>query len=396
MMCARFFKMEHEGNNRLVQILDRNFERFTNLYHRVLRSMLDAWRVVVVFGAIVIGLIAVMMAFPLMGVMAKAELAPAEDQSFMFYIGTGAPNTSIQQMSTYCGRRFQALSSIPEYENSFPVRGSGARLDQYQLGGIILKDYSLRTRGAPAIQKDLQQRANQIAGANIFWINPPSLPGSGGGYPVQLVIQTSAPFNELYEVSQAVLAKAQATGKFYVLDNSLKLDKPQATMVVDRDKVALLGITTMKDLGGALSSMLGGGYVNYFSIAGRSYKVIPQVLQQDRLNPDQVANYYVPTAAGGVVPASTVVSFTTKTVSESVTHFQRLNSATIQGVFGGTQGEALTMCARSPPRPCRRGTPSTMAVSRGSSPRSPAVSRHAELRHRHHLPGAGGTVRKLP
>ena len=93
------------------------------------------------------------------------------------------------------------------------------------------------------------------------------------------MIQTSAPFNELYEVSQAVLAKAQATGKFYVLDNSLKLDKPQATMVVDRDKVALLGIT-MKDLGGALSSMLGGGYVNYFSIAGRSYKVIPQVLQR--------------------------------------------------------------------------------------------------------------------
>jgi multidrug efflux pump len=111
-------------------------------------------------------------------------------------------------------------------------------------------------------------------------------------------------------------------------------------MVVDRDKVALLGIT-MKDLGAALSSMLGGGYVNYFSISGRSYKVIPQVLQQDRLNPEQVGNYYIPTESGGVVPASTVVSFKTQTVPESVTHFQRLNSATIQGVFGGTQGEAL-------------------------------------------------------
>jgi multidrug efflux pump len=342
MMCARFFKMEHGGSNRLVQLLDRNFERFTNLYHRLLRSMLDAWRVVVVFGAIVIGLIAVMMAFPLMGVMAKAELAPAEDQSFMFYIGTGAPNASIEQMATYQRQAFQVLSSIPEYENSFQFVGSGTGSANTGFGGIVLKDYSQRKRGAPAIQKDLQERANQIAGANIFWINPPSLPGSGGGYPVQLVIQTSAPFNELYEVSQAVLAKAQATGKFYVLDNSLKLDRPQATMTVDRDKVALLGIT-MKDLGSALSSMLGGGYVNYFSIAGRSYKVIPQVLQQDRLNPDQVANYYIPTAAGGVVPASTVVSIKTKTVPESVTHFQRLNSATIQGVFGGTQGEALAM-----------------------------------------------------
>ena len=341
MMCARFFKMEHEGN-RLVRMIDRNFERFTNLYHRVLRTMLDSWRVVVVFGGIVIALIAIMMAFPLMGVMAKSELAPAEDQSFMFYIGTGSPNASIEQMAGYQRQAFQALSSIPEYDNSFQFAGSGTGSSNTGFGGIILKDYSQRKRGAAAIQMDLQQRASQIAGANIFWINPPSLPGSGGGYPIQFVIQTSAPFNELYEVSQSVLQKAQASGKFYVLDNSLKLDKPQATMAVDRDKVALLGIT-MKDLGGALSSMLGGGYVNYFSIAGRSYKVIPQVLQQDRLNPDQVANYYIPTASGGVVPASTVVSFTTKTVPESVTHFQRLNSATIQGVFGGTQGEALGM-----------------------------------------------------
>ncbi len=135
-----------------------------------------------------------------------------------------------------------------------------------------------RTRNATVIQLDLQNRANQIAGANVFWINPPSLPGSNGGYPVEFVIQTAAPFNELYEVSEAVLAKAQATGKFWVIENSLKIDKPQTTVVVDRNKAALLGLT-MKDIGGALSSMLGGGYVNYFSIAGRSYKVIPQVLQ---------------------------------------------------------------------------------------------------------------------
>ena len=139
-------------------------------------------------------------------------------------------------------------------------------------------------------------------------INPPSLPGSNGGYPVQFVIQTSAPFANLYEVSQTVLAKAQATGKFWVLDDSLKIDKPQSTVEVDRDKVALLGLT-MKDLGAALSSMLGGGYVNYFSISGRSYKVIPQVLQVQRLNPEQLDNYYIRTANGGVVPASTVITF---------------------------------------------------------------------------------------
>ncbi|MBS0379321.1 MAG: efflux RND transporter permease subunit [Proteobacteria bacterium] len=340
MMCARFFKMEHGGTNRLVQMIDRNFERITGIYHRLLHPMLEAWRPVVVFGGVIVLLIVVMMAMPMMGVSAKSELAPAEDQSFMFYIATGPANASVQQMSVYQRQAFKALSAIPEYENSFQFVGQGTGTSNTGFGGIILKDYSKRSRGAPAIQQDLQQRANQIAGANVFWINPPSLPGSGGGYPVQFVIQSAAPFSELYEVSQAVLAKAQATGKFYVIENSLKIDKPQATMVVDRNKTALLGLT-MKDLGGALSSMLGGGYVNYFSISGRSYKVIPQVLQDERLNPDQVSNYYIRTASGSVVPASTVISFRTDTVPESISHFQRLNSATIQGVFGGTQGEAL-------------------------------------------------------
>jgi multidrug efflux pump len=340
MMCARYFKAEHDGGNRLVQMIDHNFERFTGLYHRILKVMLDSWPVLVAFGAIVIVLIAVMMELPLMGVTAKSELAPPEDQSFFFYIGTGAPNASIQQMAGYQHQAFQAMSAMPEYENSFQFAGNGTGSSNTGFGGIILKDYSQRSRSAKAIQLDVQQRANQIAGANVFFINPPSLPGSNGGYPVQFVIQSSAPFTELYEVSQAVLAKAQATGKFWVLDNSLKVDKPQSTMAVDRSKVALLGLT-MKDLGAALSSMLGGGYVNYFSIAGRSYKVIPQVLQDQRLNPEQVGNYYIRTASGAVVPASTVVSFKTETVPESINHFQRLNSAIIQGVFGGTQGEAL-------------------------------------------------------
>ncbi|MBV8062965.1 MAG: efflux RND transporter permease subunit, partial [Nevskia sp.] len=340
MMCARFFKMEHGGGNRLVQMIDRNFEWLNGAYRSVLRTMLDSWKAVVVFGFVILGLILVMYQFPMMGIQAKKELAPPEDQSFMFYIANGSPDASITQMAGYQHQQFQALSSIPEYENAFQFVGGGFATRNVGFGGIILKDYSQRTRGAKQIQQDLQGKASRIAGANVFWINPPSLPGSNGGYPVEMVIQSAAPFEQLYEVAQNMLVKAQATGKFWVIDNGLKIDKPQVTAVVDRNKVALLGLN-MKDVGAALSSMLGGGYVNYFSIAGRSYKVIPQVMQTQRLNPDQVGNYYIRTASGGVVPASTVISFKTETVPESISHFQQINSATLQGVFGGTQGEAL-------------------------------------------------------
>jgi multidrug efflux pump len=99
----------------------------------------------------------------------------------------------------------------------------------------------------------------------------------------------------------------------------------------------------MSDIGGALGAMLGGGYVNYFALDGRSYKVIPQVQQSSRLNTDQLLDYYVRAADGSSVPLSTVAKIVTKAIPQSLNHFQQLNSATIQGVAfpGVSQAEAL-------------------------------------------------------
>jgi multidrug efflux pump len=159
---------------------------------------------------------------------------------------------------------------------------------------------------------------------------------------VQFVIGTTDPFDQLNDVQQALMGKAMATGMFAFLDTDLKIDKPQATVEIDRDKAALLGLT-MRDIGSALGSMLGGGYINYFDISGRSYKVIPQVLQHDRLNAPRLLDYYITTASGATVPVSSVASITSRVVPESLNHFQQLNAATISAVpaSGVTLGEAL-------------------------------------------------------
>ncbi len=102
--------------------------------------------------------------------------------------------------------------------------------------------------------------------------------------------------------------------------------------------LATLGLTP-QDVGAALTSALGGGYVNYFSIAGRSYKVIPQVLQVDRLNPSQVLDYYLRAPDGSLLPASTIATQKNETVPEGVNHFQQLNSATIMGVYSPSVSE---------------------------------------------------------
>ncbi|MDB5987017.1 MAG: acriflavin resistance protein, partial [Nevskia sp.] len=181
-----------------------------------------------------------------------------------------------------------------------------------------------------------------IAGPVIYASQPPPLPTGTGGVntPVAFVIGTTEPFTNLDEVTQAVLAAAQKSGKFYYIDSDLKLDKPQITVKVDRDKVAALGMN-MQSVGSALGAMLGGGYVNYFSISGRSYKVIPQVQQSDRINAEQLRDYYIRTGSGNLVPASTVVSLKTETIPTRISHFQQLNASTLAAVPSGTLGEAL-------------------------------------------------------
>jgi multidrug efflux pump len=207
---------------------------------------------------------------------------------------------------------------------------------------MVLKPWDARKLTSNQLQPMIQQEvAQKVSGAQVVAFQPPPLPGSVG-LPVQFIINTTGAFGPLNEVAQNFLKEAASSGMFIFVNTDLKIDRPQSTVVIDRDKASQLGLR-MSDIGSALASMLGGGYVNYFGLDGRSYKVIPQVQQSSRLNTDQLLNYYVKAADGTPVALSTVASIQTSTQPESLNHFQQLNSATIQGVTfpGVSQAEAL-------------------------------------------------------
>jgi multidrug efflux pump len=237
-------------------------------------------------------------------------------------------------MIGYSQQMFDIGKVLPEYQMMFQIITPGQGF-----GGMAFTPWSERSRNAHELQQVLQEKWSAIAGGQIFVFPLPPLPGAQGA-PIQVVINTTEPFQNLNEVVQAVLKKAQDSGKFWFVDADLKIDKPQSTVVVDRDMISTLGLT-QQDVGSALGAALGGGYVNYFSIAGRSYKVIPQVLQADRLNPDQVLDYYVRAPNGTVMPAATMATLKNSVVPQSISRFQQLNSATIAGASGMSQGEAL-------------------------------------------------------
>jgi multidrug efflux pump len=330
-MCAKFFRSEQE-NNRFVQLIDRQFDRVHHGYQRVLHGTLSTWSVVLVMSGLLL------LATIALGMTSKSELAPEEDQGIVVGQIVGAPNTTAQQMNVYATQMFELSKQLPEYEQMFQL--TGVPTINQGIGGVLFKPWDQRQRGAHELQQVLQEKWSGIAGGRVAAFQFPPLPGASG-LPIQVVITTTEPFENLNAVATEVLQKAQASGKFYFVDSDLKVDKPQSTVSLDRDMITTLGLT-QQDVGSALGSALGGGYVNYFSISGRSYQVIPQVLQVDRLNPNQVLDYYIRVPNGSVIPASTVAKITRQVVPQSLNRFQQLNSATISGVSGLSQGEALT------------------------------------------------------
>jgi multidrug efflux pump len=330
MMCSRFFTPDQDSG-RFAHAIDVVFEKVRHTYGRLLGSLLRTWPVLIVLGVILLALLG------LMAKMSQSELAPEEDQGLVFSQVVGSPTATSDQMQTYADQMFKISKTMPEYKQMFQI--TGVPTINSGLGGVLLKDWGQRSRSQHEVQMELQGKWNKIAGARVAAFPLPPLPGSQG-LPVQFVITTTEPFENLNTVAQAVLEKARSSGKFYFVDADLKIDEPQATVVVDRDKISTLGMT-QQDVGNALGAALGGGYVNYFSIAGRSYKVIPQVLQTDRLNPSEVLDYYIKTPAGGMIPANTVADIKYTIVPESINRFQQLNSVTISGVSGASQGEVL-------------------------------------------------------
>jgi multidrug efflux pump len=334
MMCSRLLRphlpQDTSLESRVVHFIDASFEKVRQLYSRTLHGSLDYLPVTAVFALIVLGSIYFLYAA------AKHELAPQEDQGVIIASLTASPDSTLQQREPYAKQNYQIYAGHPETDHVFQIDMPGR-----MISGMVLKPWDERAKTASQLQPVVQQQLSQIAGAQAVAFQPPSLPGSRG-LPIQFVIGTTEPFERLNDVVQGFLQEAQKSGMFMFINTDLRIDLPQSTVVIDRNKAALLGLS-MQDIGNSLSAMLGGGYVNYFSLAGRSYKVIPQVQQRYRLNTAQLLNYYVRTASGTSVPLSSVVHITSKTTPESLNHFQQLNAATVQGVAlpGVTTGEAL-------------------------------------------------------
>ncbi len=334
MMSSRILKPRDPDRrgwqDRLTDLIDRTFDRVRHRYQRWLHGSLGYLPVTGTFALIVLGSIYFLYAG------AKSELAPQEDAGVIIASSTPAPNATLEQKLLYSQQVYEIFAKHPETAHVFQIDAPGT-----SIAGMVFKPWDERTQTTNQLQPIIQNELNTIAGARVAAFQLPPLPGSQG-LPVQFVLETTDSFERLNTVAQNFLQEAVKSGMFIFLDSDLKVNTPQATVQIDRNKTAQLGLN-MSDVGAALGGMLGGGYVNYFSLDQRSYKVIPQVQQSSRLNTQQLLNYYVGSVNGVPIPLSSVATITSKTIPQSINHFQQLNSATIQGVAapGVAQADVL-------------------------------------------------------
>jgi multidrug efflux pump len=341
MMCAKILKPHTEGSKgKLEAWLDDRFDWLRHGYQGKLHGALETKGVIAIFGAIVfVSCIFLFMTSP-------KEPAPAEDQGFIFSIGSADPSATLDYVERYTEEITQIAKGVPEVENYFLFNGGfggGGGASNSAIAGFVLKPWSERDRSTKQVlEQDLQPKISEVTGLNVFALIPPALPTAGGDGGGEFIIGGIGSLSQLQELADAVLAKAMASKRFIFLDKDLKIDKPRIEVQIDRDKAASLGID-MQTLSADMAAMLSGGYTNRFAMQNRSYRVIPQVQRSDRLNAAQLGNYYTRTRDGELIPLSTIVTLKESAQPQTLKRFQQLNAVgiTFAPRPGVSKGEAL-------------------------------------------------------
>jgi multidrug efflux pump len=300
--------------------IGRRFDAVRTGYARALASTLRYRPVVLTLWLIVAALMVPFYLF------SQRELAPAEDQGFFFGFVQGSPNATLEQTKLFTDQIYNVYKSFPESASIFQIT-----LPNGGMGGMVTKPWSARRKTTQQLMMEAMGPLSKIAGVRVIPQAPPPLPG-GGNFPVDMVIASAAEPKQLSEIAEQLVKKAFASGLFIYADADLKFDRPQTEVVFDRDKLRSQGVD-LNQAGRDLSALLGANYVNRFSIQGRSYKVIPQVVRAERLTPDQLEQIYVTGSHDQLVPLSTFATLKTTTEPRDLRKFQQLNAVRIQGVI---------------------------------------------------------------
>lgn len=317
-------------------------------------------RLPVVFGAVLARVLRwrrwVMVLMVLMAIAAyrlfiglNSELSPIEDRGNVMTVVSAPEGSSLDYTDRYAAEIEKFLAEIPEVGSYFMVVAPG--LDRPNpvnsaLAFLRLLPWEQRSRSQQEIAAELLPKLQQLPGVLAFPINPPSLGQNFRKAPIQFVIQ-GPNYDELDRMVARFMEQASAVPGIVNVDSDLRLDKPQLTVAVNREKAADVGVD-VDDIGRTLQTLLGGRQITRFKRDGEQYDVIVRLADSERSTPRDVMSLYLRSERGGLVQLANVVDLQERASARELNHFNRLRAATVAANLapGYALGQALVEMQR--------------------------------------------------
>jgi len=320
MMSSRLVH-EHGKEGRLTRLVNRGFDAVRRRYEKLLDGALT------MRGAIVVAsLLVTIGAWPLYQ-FSRRELAPVEDQSHISLFMQASPDASLQAANKASLQVVKAINTFPEAKFMWSLTANWGGF-----GGMVAKNWKQRKQTTEQLYGQVYGAVSQVPGLQVFPRLDPPLP-TPGQYDVEMILGSDAPPEQMLQTVGQVLGAGWQSGKFLYVDTDLKIDLPEARVVIDRDQVADLGLD-LASVGRELGTLLGGGYVNRFNYFDRSYKVIPQIGEEGRTTVGPLLDLKIKTPSGQLVPVSTFTHIESSIAPRTLNRFQQRNSVRI---FGGVK-----------------------------------------------------------
>lgn len=333
MMCSKLLKYQ-KNHGKLFNLVENAINAVHNKYSILLDWALNHLKTVIAIGLIIAAVGALFLK------LLPSELAPIEDRGIVFAIAQAPEGSSIEYTEHWMKQIEPYLSSIPEIEKFFIV--GGVPVVSQGMAFAILKDWNKRTRKQQAIVNELQPELFfDIPGILAFPLNLPSL-GSSEGQPISFIIQTTGSYEELNEIAELFVKEIQKNPKILNVNTDLKLNKPQISVNIDREKAAAMGIN-VDTIGRTMETLFSPKQITRFEKNGKQYDVILQVSEEERQNPNQILQASVRAPNGKMVKLRNLVTLKETVAPRELNHFNQLRAVTINANMapGYSLGEAL-------------------------------------------------------
>jgi multidrug efflux pump len=340
-MMSSYMLHKKMSESKLEKGIEKFMHNLSTGYGRILDKVLHArGPVLLISGAVLVGIIILFL-----GV--KRELAPTEDQGYVF-VQTKAPQyASVDYTERAAMDVINIFKGFPDYQNSFFLAGFGGQNNGF--GGIVLTPWDIRETTTSEVEVAVNSQGGSVTGAFMTAFQPAPLPAGSNGLPVQMVLRAPVSFDKLYEALEGIKGAAWGSGLFAFVDSDLAFDSPQALVTIDSDKAGEMGVA-MKDIADTLATLIGENYVNRFNWFDRSYDVIVQVPQSKRQAPDDLTNFYVRSQSGELVSLATLVKVDVQPAANRLPQFNQMNAVTLSAVLmpGVTMGQAVEFLQSQP------------------------------------------------